>query len=101
MADTTTPDEAVGLQGALDYTAAGSKSAATEKGKVEAAVALMTDGKVGEACTAYGPRVMEKYGELEALFDEWNKHLDQMTRVRESYEATPDAGEKEWLLNGR
>jgi hypothetical protein len=93
--------EAVGLQGALDYTSACMSAVDQDKGKVEGAIAMMDQGRVGATVTAYGPRIQEAYDAVRELFAQLNAELAAMTTVRESYDAVPDAGEKDWLQAGR
>ena len=93
--DVTT--ETTGLQSGLAYNQ--EMATTCEKGaeSVEQSIAALQNGEVGAGVTGPMHQAQEHLQAAQNLFDEARRQLEQQITVKEAYDATPDAGNKQFV----
>lgn len=95
---TTTHDgETIGLQGALEYTAAMATSCQDGVTSAEQSVAHMQAGEVGGDTIGHLAQGQELLGQAAEAFESAHEELEKHVAVKDAYDANPDAGSKEFL----
>lgn len=94
---TTVNAETTGLQSALNYNAAMAEKAGEGAASVEMSIAALEQGEVGGAVTSPMAQGREHLEAAQACFKQAHDELQQHMNVREAYDATPDAGNKQFV----
>lgn len=89
--------ETTGLQSALAYTSAMAETTGEGVSSVETSIAALENGEVGSAVTGPLAQAQEHLAAAQAAFKEANDALTQHINVQEAYNATPDAGNKQFV----
>ncbi|MFE3457405.1 hypothetical protein ACFXKD_07640 [Nocardiopsis aegyptia] len=95
MSNETT--EVIGLDGALAFAEGVLETSTANMDTTEAVVAAMTNGKVGENVIGRAQQLMEAMDATKTVAEELKADLERMKGVQEQYDATPDAGDKEFV----
>jgi hypothetical protein len=102
MTTTTTTAEVTGLDPAIAYADALAEYAG-EHGPAgnEGYIGFLTDSKVaGEAITS-AHEMQEAFANAQAAAQRHKAELEKQLSVQEAYDSNPDAGDKEFMRNGR
>lgn len=98
MTTTATSGETTNLAAALNYTTEMANQCAMGAASVETSIATLRAGGVTGPVLADLMAAQELLSQAMSKFTSANAHLTQQLVVKEAYQATPDAGEKQFVV---